>query len=76
MLASHVALGISVLWIIQHVAKVYAYGWFASPGLNGASTAMIVTTFVGLGVVYFILLRVVMVVVGPWRDWFRGRTSN
>jgi hypothetical protein len=64
------------LWIIQHVAKVYTYGWLASMGLIGASTAMVAATFVGLAIVYLIQVRLALAVFGLWRDWLRGRTSD
>jgi hypothetical protein len=45
MAVGHLLLAISVLWMMQHVAKVYAYGWVASMGLYGASPLMTVLTF-------------------------------
>jgi hypothetical protein len=73
-LFAHFMLGICVLWMIQHVHKVYAHGWFAAMGLNGASTPLAVATVVGLGIVYVIQIRLALAVVGLWRDWSRGRT--
>lgn len=76
MLACHVMLGISSLWIIQHVAKVYAHGWLASMDLSGASIALVIATFLGLFLVYVIQIRFAMAAVRLWRAWYQGRTSK
>jgi hypothetical protein len=69
-------LGISALWVFQHVAKVSAHGWLASMGMTGASTGMATATFIGLVLVYVIQVRLAMAVFGLWRDWLRGPDSQ
>ena len=73
---AHLMFVVSILWNIQHVAKVYKYGWFATMGLSGTSTPHIVVTFVGLGVVYVVQLALLLGLVRLWRHRFRRLASN
>jgi hypothetical protein len=76
MLALHLVLGICALWMIQHVASVHAVGWTASMGLVNASKLMVAATIVGLGVVYLMQIRLVLIVARLWTYWYRARRSN
>src|SRR3990170_4204361 len=73
---AHLMLIVSILWNVQHVPKVYTYGWFATMGLNDASTSHILATFVALGLVYIVHLMLLVGVGRLWRGWFPGLTSN
>lgn len=73
---AHVMLVVSILWNVQHVTKVNAYGWFAAMGLNGASTRHIVMTFAVLAVVYVLQLTLLVKLIRAWRDVLRGFTSD
>jgi hypothetical protein len=74
---AHAMLAVCAFWVAQHIAKVRAHGWFASLGLTGASQVAVFVTFAGLALVYFMQIRLVLLVVSLWRDWLgRSRTRN
>ena len=75
-LALHLALAICVLWTVQHVAKLRAYGWTASMGLTDRSQLHVVATIAALVFGYLVQLRLVWMVARLWKYWYQSRRSN
>jgi hypothetical protein len=75
-LVLHLALAIYVLWTVQHVTKLRAYGWTASMGLTDKSQLFVAATIIALGIVYFMQIRVAWMVARLWKYWYQSRSSN